>query len=256
MQEHVFENAGSRSSGGLLTAQAPPLSPPRLPTVRRYDRLKRLLDVVGAVVLLILTAPIMLAVALLVLVTLGRPVMFRHPRPGRDGELFQMVKFRTMRPVDPTRGLVADADRLTRVGQWLRACSLDELPELWNVLRGDMSLIGPRPLLIRYLDRYTPEQARRHEVRPGITGLAQVKGRNSLSWEEKFAYDVEYVDNRSLLLDLKILVATVRVVLSREGVAAPGVATGCEFLGTAAYRSQVGRPANDPGADGIPTLPV
>ncbi|TDB72542.1 sugar transferase [Micromonospora sp. KC721] len=214
-----------------------------------------MLDVVGALFLMIVTAPVLLIVAAVVLMTLGRPVMFRHPRPGRDGELFQMVKFRTMRSVDPSRGLVADADRLTRVGRWLRACSLDELPELWNVLRGDMSLIGPRPLLVRYLDRYTPEQARRHEVRPGITGLAQVRGRNSLSWEEKFAYDVEYVDNRSFALDLRILAATVRVVLSREGVSAPGAATGCEFLGTAAHRDGQ-RLATEPGPDGIPMLPV
>ncbi|MGB2569146.1 sugar transferase [Micromonospora citrea] len=251
----MFENAGGRCSGSLLTLEAAPLPP--LPSTRRYDRYKRILDVVGAAVLLILTAPVLLAVSLVVLVTLGRPVMFRHPRPGRDGELFQMVKFRTMRPVDPARGLVADADRLTRVGRWLRAFSLDELPELWNVLRGDMSLIGPRPLLIRYLDRYTPEQARRHEVRPGITGLAQVRGRNSLSWEEKFEYDVEYVDNRSFRLDLRILAATVRVVLSREGVSAPGVATGCEFLGTAAHRSDAGMSSgSDTGPDGIPVLPV
>ncbi|TDB77843.1 sugar transferase [Micromonospora sp. KC723] len=214
-----------------------------------------MLDVVGALLLMIVTAPVLLLVAVVVLVTLGRPVMFRHPRPGRDGQLFQMVKFRTMRHVDPSRGLVADADRLTRVGRWLRACSLDELPELWNVLRGDMSLIGPRPLLVRYLDRYTPEQARRHEVRPGITGLAQVRGRNSLTWEEKFAYDVEYVDNRSFGLDLRILAATVRVVLSREGVSAPGVATGCEFLGTAAHRDGQ-RQATETGPDGIPMLPV
>ncbi|TDC85200.1 sugar transferase [Micromonospora sp. KC606] len=228
---------------------------PRPPSARPYDPYKRLLDVVVAAVLLILAAPVLLAVSLVVLVTLGRPVMFRHPRPGRNGELFRMVKFRTMRPVDPDRGLVADADRLTRVGRWLRACSLDELPELWNVLRGDMSLVGPRPLLIRYLDRYTTEQARRHEVRPGITGLAQVRGRNSLSWEEKFEYDVEYVDNRSFLVDLKILAATVRVVLSREGVSAPGVATGCEFLGTAAHRDGQ-RLATEPGPDGTPMLPV
>ncbi|MGA4682969.1 sugar transferase [Micromonospora sp. AB353] len=232
-----------------------PPDPGRRPSpARPYDPFKRAFDIAAASVLLVVAAPLLLVVAAVVLVTLGRPVLFRHPRPGRDGELFQMVKFRTMRHVDPARGLVADADRLTRAGRWLRACSLDELPELWNVLRGDMSLIGPRPLLVRYLDRYTPEQARRHEVRPGITGLAQVRGRNSLTWEDKFAYDVEYVDNRSFLLDLKILAATVRVVLSREGVSAPGVATGCEFLGTSAHRRD--EVSAEPGPDGIPVLPV
>ncbi|MFC4144989.1 sugar transferase [Micromonospora mangrovi] len=232
------------------------LTPPRpRGDSRPYDHVKRALDVVGSALLLVLTAPLMLIVALVVLTTLGRPVLFRHPRPGRHGELFQMVKFRTMHHVDPTRGRVADADRLTGIGRWLRTCSLDELPELWNVLRGDMSLIGPRPLLVRYLDRYTPEQARRHEVRPGITGLAQVRGRNSLTWEKKFEYDVEYVDTRSFRLDLRILAATVRVVLSRQDVSAPGVVTGCEFLGTAAGRDGI-RAAADAGPDGIPMLPV
>jgi lipopolysaccharide/colanic/teichoic acid biosynthesis glycosyltransferase len=192
---------------------------------------KRLVDVLGALTGLLLTAPVLLAVALLVLLTLGRPVLFRHTRPGRHGRLFKMVKFRTMHEVDPARGLVTDAERLTPVGRWLRSTSLDELPELWNVLRGDMSLVGPRPHLVAYLDRYTPEQARRHDVRPGITGLAQVRGRNSLGWEEKFAYDVEYVDRRSLSLDLRILTDTVGVVLRREGIAAPGTETWQEWQG-------------------------
>ncbi|MFF3855570.1 sugar transferase [Micromonospora sp. NPDC002575] len=205
---------------------------------RPYDRVKRVLDVLGAVVALTVAAPVMAVVALVVLVAFGRPVLFRHTRPGRGGRLFDMVKFRTMRPVDPARGLVTDADRLTPVGRWLRSTSLDELPGFWNVLRGEMSIVGPRPHLVSYLDRYTPRQARRHEVRPGITGLAQVRGRNTLSWEEKFEYDVEYVDRRSLLLDLRILLATVRVVLRREGISAPGAATWHEFTGT--------RPASDP----------
>ncbi|KXK59495.1 UDP-galactose phosphate transferase [Micromonospora rosaria] len=201
---------------------------------RPYDRIKRTLDIVLAALLLILLAPVMAVVALVVLVTLGRPVLFRHTRPGRHGELFDLVKFRSMRHADPDRGLVTDADRLTRVGAWLRASSLDELPELWNVLRGEMSLVGPRPHLVSYLDRYTPQQARRHDVRPGITGLAQVRGRNSLTWEEKFGYDIEYVDNRCLGLDLRILAATVRVVLKREGISAPGTVTWHEFMGSTA----------------------
>ncbi|WP_428966700.1 sugar transferase [Micromonospora fluostatini] len=201
---------------------------------RPYDRIKRTLDIVLAALLLVLLAPVMAVVALVVLVTLGRPVLFRHTRPGRHGELFDLVKFRSMRHADPERGLVTDADRLTRVGAWLRASSLDELPELWNVLRGEMSLVGPRPHLVSYLDRYTPQQARRHDVRPGITGLAQVRGRNSLGWEEKFGYDIEYVDNRCLGLDLRILVATVRVVLKREGISAEGTVTWHEFMGSAA----------------------
>ncbi|MET8063727.1 sugar transferase [Micromonospora sp. NPDC005686] len=200
-------------------------------TPRPYDRLKRLLDVLGAVLALVLGAPVMAAVALVVLVTLGRPVLFRHTRPGRDGRLFEMVKFRTMHDVDPARGLVSDADRLTPVGRWLRSTSLDELPEFWNVLRGDMSVVGPRPHLVRYLSLYDARQARRHEVRPGITGLAQVRGRNALIWEQKFEYDVEYVDRRSLALDLRILAATVGAVLRREGISAPGAATWHEFTG-------------------------
>ncbi|WP_249412328.1 sugar transferase [Micromonospora endophytica] len=173
----------------------------------------------------------MALIALVVLVAHGRPVLFRHKRPGLHGELFEMVKFRTMRHPDPDRGLVTDAQRLTRAGRWLRASSLDELPEFWNVLRGEMSVVGPRPHLVQYLDLYSPEQARRHDVRPGITGLAQVRGRNALEWQAKFAYDVEYVDRRSFLLDLKILLATVWVVASRQGISAPGAATWHEFTG-------------------------
>ena len=194
------------------------------------DRVKRALDVAVSGVGLVVTAPIQAATAVMVLAAHGRPVLFRQARPGKDGQVFELVKFRTMRHPDATH--VTDAERLTTVGRTLRATSLDELPTLWNVLRGDRSLVGPRPLLVEYLDRYTPEQARRHEVRPGITGLAQVSGRNGISWEEKLALDVEYVDSCSLLLDLQILVRTVTSVLRREGIAAEGQATMPVFTGT------------------------
>ncbi|MGC4896235.1 sugar transferase [Micromonospora sp. DT31] len=223
-------------------ATAEPHRPPR-GTSRPYDRWKRLFDLLGATLVLVLAAPVMAAVALVVLVTLGRPVLFRHTRPGLDGKLFDMVKFRTMHDVDPARGLVSDAARLTPVGRWLRATSLDELPGFWNVLRGDMSVVGPRPHLVRYLSRYDARQARRHEVRPGITGLAQVRGRNALSWEQKFEYDVEYVDRRCLTLDLRILAATVAVVMRREGISAPGAATWHEFTGNGHPDERVRREA-------------
>ncbi|MEU6078085.1 sugar transferase [Micromonospora sp. NPDC047074] len=196
------------------------------------EAVKRAVDVLAAVLLLVLTAPLVLAVAALVAVGLGRPVLFRQRRAGRHGQVFELVKFRSMLPPDPGRGRVRDGDRLTPLGRFLRATSLDELPTLWNVLRGDMSLVGPRPLLVDYLPRYSPTQARRHEVRPGVTGLAQVRGRNSLGWEAKLDLDVWYVDNRSLRLDLSILAATVRTVLRREGISAAGSATAPEFLGT------------------------
>lgn len=192
---------------------------------------KRAFDLVTAAVLLVISAPIQSVVAAAVALKLGRPVLFRQPRPGLNGEIFTMLKFRTMLPVDPARGLESDADRLTSFGHKLRSTSLDELPTLWNVLRGDMSLVGPRPLLVEYLDRYTPRQARRHEVRPGVTGLAQVSGRNALSWEEKFELDVEYVERRSLSLDLRILFATVRSVLRRQGINQQGEATMPKFEG-------------------------
>lgn len=203
------------------------------------DRVKRALDVAVSGVGLVVTAPIQAATAVMVLAAHGRPVLFRQARPGKDGQVFELVKFRTMRHPDATH--VTDAERLTTVGRTLRATSLDELPTLWNVLRGDMSLVGPRPLLVEYLDRYTPEQARRHEVRPGITGLAQVSGRNGISWEEKLALDVEYVDTRSLLLDLQILVRTVTSVLRREGIAAEGQATMPVFTGTGTGDSHADR---------------
>lgn len=209
-----------------------------LPDRRPYDTVKRAMDVIVSAVGLVISAPIQLAVAGVVLAAHGRPVLFRQPRPGRDGVVFELVKFRTMRHPDSRHQ--SDAERLTRVGRFLRSTSLDELPTLWNVLKGDMSLVGPRPLLVQYLDRYTPEQARRHEVRPGVTGLAQVRGRNYVGWDAKFAFDVEYVENRSLILDLSILWATMGVVLLRRGISAEGHATVSEFQGPAAQ--PVGKP--------------
>lgn len=197
-----------------------------------YDLAKRALDVAVAVPLFVLTLPIQAAAALLIRVRLGSPVFFRQQRPGLHGEPFVMVKFRTMLKADAAHGLVDDASRMTPFGQWLRATSIDELPTLWNIIRGDMSLVGPRPLLMKYLQRYSPEQARRHDVRPGLTGLAQVSGRNALSWEDKFRLDVEYVEHHWLLGDLKILLATGRSVVRRDGISAVGEATMPEFMGT------------------------
>jgi len=188
--------------------------------------MKRILDIFLVILLAWLWMPVLAGVALLVRLSMGSPVFFVQERPGLAGRPFRLIKFRTMR-----QGGTSDADRLTRAGRKLRTWSLDELPELINVLRGDMSLVGPRPLLMRYLSRYTREQARRHEVRPGITGWAQVNGRNAISWNEKFAYDVWYVDHKSLLLDLRILWLTVWQVLSRKGISADGEATMGEFMG-------------------------
>jgi sugar transferase EpsL len=190
---------------------------------------KRVLDLVTSLVALIVLAPIMLATAALVRATLGSPVLFRQRRPGRNGVPFDILKFRTMRL---GRAGDDDASRLTTVGRLLRSLSLDELPELFNVISGSMSLVGPRPLLMQYIDRYTPEQARRHEVRPGITGLAQVRGRNALSWERKFELDVEYVNRCSFELDATILALTVWQVIARHGINQPGHATAQEFIGT------------------------
>lgn len=189
--------------------------------------MKRMVDIVVVVALACLWVPVFAVVALMVVIALGRPVFFVQERPGLGGRPFRLVKFRTMRLGEGT-----DQERLTRVGRVLRAASLDELPELWNVLKGEMSLVGPRPLLMRYLERYTAEQARRHEVRPGITGWAQVNGRNAITWEQKFAYDVWYVDHRSLWLDLRILWLTVWQVVSRKGISADGEATMGEFTGS------------------------
>lgn len=197
-------------------------------------RAKRTVDVIGAFLLLLITLPIMLATLLAIRTAMGKPVLFRQQRPGLGGEPFTLLKFRTMSEPDVGEAAGSDDERLTRLGRLLRRWSLDELPELINVLRGDMSLVGPRPLLMEYLPLYTPEQARRHEARPGLTGLAQVEGRNALSWEERFALDVWYVDHRSLRLDLGILARTVGLVLSGRAVSHAGHATMPPFRGTRA----------------------
>jgi lipopolysaccharide/colanic/teichoic acid biosynthesis glycosyltransferase len=201
--------------------------------MKGQDAIKRAVDVTVASVGLVVLSPLGAAVALVVATTMGRPVLFRQERPGRGGRLFRLVKFRTMREsFDESGRPLPDPTRLTRAGRWLRRTSLDELPELWNVLIGDMSLVGPRPLLVEYLPFYTAEQARRHEVRPGITGLAAVSGRNALSWEERFALDVRYVNHRSLWLDVKILARTLGKVLSMEGTAPEGLETMERFRGS------------------------
>lgn len=197
-----------------------------------YDRIKRTGDFLVAGTLLVLTSPLQLAVAAAVAGDVGRPVLFRQVRPGLAEAPFELIKFRTMHYVDPEAGLVTDEERLTTLGRFLRSTSLDELPTLWNVLRGHMSLVGPRPLLMAYLPRYTGHQRRRHEVRPGITGLAQVEGRNSVDWQERLHLDVTYVDRIGALLDLQILWRTFRLVVKRTGVSAVGYATMPEFQGS------------------------
>jgi lipopolysaccharide/colanic/teichoic acid biosynthesis glycosyltransferase len=195
--------------------------------------IKRLFDLFGFLSALLLLSPVFLLTAWQVRRRIGVPVLFRQIRPGLAGRPFELLKFRTMtNECCPDGQLLADKDRLPSFGRWLRASSLDELPELWNVLKGEMSLVGPRPLLMEYLPLYTPEQARRHEVRPGITGWAQVNGRNAISWEEKFKLDVWYVDNQSLWLDLKILWLTIKKVLVRDGISAQGDATMPKFTGS------------------------
>ena len=187
---------------------------------------KRLVDVLGAMGMLILTAPVQIAAVAAVRRALGTPILYRQSRPGLGGRPFVLLKFRTMSDARDVRGdLLPDADRLGRLGRFLRATSIDELPEAWNVLKGDMSLVGPRPLLMEYLPLYSDEQARRHEVRPGITGWAQVNGRNGQSWEEKFECDVWYVDHVSFTLDVRILWRTIVLVLRRRGIASEGQAT-------------------------------
>ena len=199
------------------------------------DTLKRALDFVVSAAAIVLFFPLLVVLSLAVFCALGMPVFFVQERPGQGGKIFLLIKFRTMRDAAGANGKpLVDAERLTLLGRWMRKLSLDELPELFNVLKGDMSLVGPRPLLPQYIDRYTPEQARRHEVKPGITGWAQVNGRNTITWEEKFDLDVWYVNNQSLVLDLKILAMTVWKVLAREGISADGQATMPEFMGTAA----------------------
>jgi sugar transferase EpsL len=210
---------------------------------RAENVVKRLIDIVASAIGLLLLSPLLIGIALALRLTMGPGVFFRQQRPGRGGRIFTMYKFRTMTDATDSSGApLSDAERLTRLGALLRRSSLDELPELINVLKGDMSLVGPRPLLVEYLPLYTAEQARRHEVRPGITGWAQVNGRNAISWEQKFEFDVWYVENQSVMLDLRILFMTVAKVLGREGISQDGHVTAARFEG-----SQPGDEA--PGSD-------
>ncbi len=199
---------------------------------RPYDTVKRGLDVVASAGALIVLSPVMAGVALAVRKNLGSPVVFKQPRPGKDGKVFTLYKFRSMKDKDESVGLIEDENRLTPFGEKLRSTSLDELPSLLNVLRGEMSFVGPRPLLVEYLDLYTPEQARRHNIRPGITGLAQVSGRNEVEWEEKFSLDTQYVESRSLMLDAQIVLRTVKTVFVKDGISNEGHATMTKFEGT------------------------
>ncbi len=193
---------------------------------------KRLLDILVSAIALIVFSPLMILISWLIFFFMGKPILFRQVRPGLHGQPFTLYKFRTMTDARDEKGnLLPDEQRLTKIGRFLRSTSLDELPELWNVLKGDMSLVGPRPLLMEYLPLYTPEQMRRHEVKPGITGWAQVNGRNALTWEERFALDVWYVDHVSFWLDVKILARTVWQVVRREGITYPGSATMPRFRG-------------------------
>lgn len=195
--------------------------------------LKRLLDIICAIALLVIGSPLLLVLALLVRVFLGSPVLFTQQRPGKDEKIFTLYKFRSMTDKRDGQGeLLADEQRVSRFGKLLRSTSLDELPELFNILKGDMSFVGPRPLLVRYLDRYDETQRRRHEVRPGLTGLAQVNGRNSISWDEKFAYDVFYVDNLSFPMDARIILRSIKAVVSRADINSSSSISMEEFLGS------------------------
>ncbi len=194
--------------------------------------LKRTFDIVVSASALVVLAPVLAVVAVMVRRRMGSPVLFRQTRPGLGGRPFGMIKFRTMRDASGPDGRpLSDEERLTSFGRWLRATSLDELPELWNVLKGDMSLVGPRPLLMEYLPLYSADQARRHEVRPGLTGWAQINGRNALDWDRKFELDVWYVDRHNLWLDVKIMLLTIRYILRRDGISAPGSSTMDKFTG-------------------------
>jgi sugar transferase EpsL len=191
------------------------------------------MDRVGAAALLVTLLPVMMVLALLVRIKMGSPVLFRQRRPGKDEKIFELVKFRTMRDAQDEQGRrLPDEARLTGLGRWMRSASLDELPQLWNVLRGPLSFVGPRPLLVEYLPRYTEEQKRRHLVKPGITGWAQVNGRNAITWEEKFSLDTWYVDHWSLGLDMKIVFLTIKRVVLREGISSEGHVTMPEFKGS------------------------
>lgn len=205
--------------------------------------LKRIIDLVGSGIGLVALAPIMGVIAILIRVTMGQPVFFRQIRPGQNGDPFTLLKFRTMRDLLPGESaLETDATRLTPLGKMLRKWSLDELPELWNVLQGNMSLVGPRPLLMEYLPRFSPEQARRMQVKPGLTGWAQIHGRNDLSWEDKFRLDLWYVDHQTWVLDMKILLQTPRVVLAARGIQAKGAATMPPFTGSSQNHSTNSEP--------------
>jgi sugar transferase EpsL len=205
---------------------------------------KRLIDAGASAAALVLLSPLLLLIASAVCIFIGRPVLFRQVRPGLHGRPFKLIKFRTMLNASDEGGRpLSDAARMTAFGRLLRSTSLDELPELWNVLKGEMSLVGPRPLLMEYLDRYSPEQARRHDVRPGLTGWAQVNGRNSLSWEDKFALDLWYVENRTVLLDIRILFMTFVQVFRRSGISSEGHETAAEFMGS----NSDGRPGSPGG---------
>ena len=202
--------------------------------------LKRLIDITASGAALAVLSPVLAVTAYKVKKNLGSPVLFKQTRPGLDGKPFEMIKFRTMKDAtDKDGNLLPDSERLTPFGQKLRSTSIDELPELWNVLKGDMSLVGPRPLLMEYLPLYNSEQARRHNVRPGVTGYAQVNGRNAISWEQKFALDTWYVDNQSLWLDFKILAKTVKQVLIKDGISAEGEATMSKFTGSPTPKESV-----------------
>jgi lipopolysaccharide/colanic/teichoic acid biosynthesis glycosyltransferase len=228
-----------------LSPPAEENNPPRQRGWRRF--VKRTFDCGVASAALLGAAPVMAAVALAIRASMGRPVLFIQERPGLHGRPFRVFKFRTMRPASPGEGFAADGARLTPVGRLLRSTSLDELPQLVNILKGDMSLVGPRPLLVHYLERYTAEQARRHEVLPGLTGLAQINGRNATTWEQRLRKDVEYVDTWSLALDARILLATVARVLAREGISNRDAATMPEFLGAPA--------GTDPTSPAQPSAP-
>jgi sugar transferase EpsL len=203
---------------------------------RRGVQMKRLFDLSVAIILFLILAPIFFFLSSLVYLKMGRPILFIQTRPGRNGTPFKLYKFRTMTVArEPHSQFLPDAERLSSFGRFLRNSSLDELPELFNVLKGEMSLVGPRPLLMQYLDRYTPEQARRHEAKPGITGWAQVNGRNAISWEDKFKFDVWYVDHRSFWFDIRIIFLTIWKIMKREGINQPGQVTTEEFRGSKSH---------------------
>jgi len=200
--------------------------------LNKTPTIKRILDFVLSIIIMLVCLPVMLIVGLIIFLTEGRPIFFFHERPGKDGQPFKLIKFRSMRNARDAEGnLLPDGERITNFGNFIRKTSIDELPEFINVLRGEMSLVGPRPLLMQYVDRYSPQQFRRHEVLPGITGWAQVNGRNAISWNEKFMLDIWYIDHWSVWLDIKILLLTVWKVISGEGISQPGRATMDEFKG-------------------------